>query len=127
MDYDPSQLPDVDTVELVNLKGLNLNQVREYMKAKDTPCVRIKGETAQQIAHLWRQLPPDEQMRCHVPPFGLRFYMGNKLLVQGSICWGCNNIFVEENGEDLVYEFDGLHPNSQRLLALLEFLAERSF
>lgn len=125
MDYDPSQLPDVDAIELVNLKDL---QISGYMKIpKDAPYVRIKGETAQQIAHLWRQLYPDEQMRCHLPPFGLRFYAGNKLLVQGSICWQCNNISVEENGEDLVYEFDGLHPNSQRLLALLEFLAKQSF
>ncbi|HLO86169.1 MAG TPA: hypothetical protein VK203_14330 [Nostocaceae cyanobacterium] len=95
--------------------------------AKNAPFVRVKGETAQQIARLWRQLPPDEQMRCHIPPFGLRFYIGNKLLVQGSVCWQCNNIYVEENGEDLVYEFDAQHPHSQQLLALLQLLAERSF
>lgn len=125
MDYEPSQLPEVDAVELVDLKGLQLNRVSEYMRI--APFVRVKGETAQQIARLWRQLPPDEQMRCHVPPFGLRFYMGNKLLVQGSVCWSCNNIYVEENGEGLAYEFDGQHPHSQQLLALLQLLAKRSF
>lgn len=125
MDYEPSQLPEVDAVELVDLKGLQLNRVSEYMRI--APFVRVKGETAQQIARLWRQLPPDEQMRCHIPPFGLPFYEGNKLLVQGSVCWQCNNISVEENGEDLVYEFDAQHPHSQQLLALLQLLAERSF
>jgi len=121
MDYEPSQLPEVDAVEMVELVGLRPNRVSEYMRiAFDAPYVRVKGETAQQIAHLWRQLPPSEQMRCHNPPFGLRFYMGDKLLVQGSICWGCNNIYVEENGEKSVYKFDGQHTYSQQLLALLE-------
>jgi hypothetical protein len=35
---------------------------------------------------------------------------------EGSVCWGCNNILVEENGEDLVYTFDGEHKRSQQLL-----------
>ena len=127
MDYEPSLLPDIDAVELIDLKGIQLHRVKEYMRAKDTPYVRVIGETAQQIAHLWRQLPPDQQMRCHIPPFGLRFYVGNKLLVQGSICWECNNIWVEENGEDLVYTFDGGHQYSRQLFGLLQKTANQSF
>jgi hypothetical protein len=127
MDYQPSQLPDIDAVELVDLEGLQPNRVSEYMKiAKNAPHIHVQGDTAQQIAHLWRQLPPDEQMRCHNPPFGLRFYRGNNLLIQGSVCWECNNIFVEENGENLAYTFDGQHAHSQQLLALLEQLADQS-
>ncbi len=126
--YAPSQLPDIDAVELVDLKGLRPNLVSGYMgAAKNAPFVRIKGETAQQIAHLWRHLPPDEQMHCHNPPFGLRFYVDNKLLVQGSVCWECNNIHAEENGENLVYEFDAQHPHSQKLFTLLQLLAKQSF
>jgi hypothetical protein len=49
--YAPSQLPDIDAVELVDLKGLQPNLVSEYMKiAQNAPFVRVKGETAQQIA-----------------------------------------------------------------------------
>ena len=126
--YVPSQLPNIDAVELVDLKGLEPNLVSEYMKiAKNALFVRVKGETAQQIAHLWRQLPPEGQMRCHFPPFGLRFYVENKLLVQGSVCWQCNNIHAEQNGENLLYEFDAQHPHSQQLFALLQSLAEQSF
>jgi hypothetical protein len=128
MDYEPSQLPDVDAVDLVDLKRLQPNRVSEYMGiAKDAPHVRVKGETAQKIASLWRQLPADEQMRCHFPPFGLRFFMEDKLLVQGSICWECNNIFVQENGEESAYKFDGLHAHSQQLLSLLKQIADQSF
>lgn len=127
MDYEPSQLPDVNAVELVDLKGIELHRGREYMRTKDALCVRIKGGTAQQISHLWRQLPPDEQARCHVPPFGLRFYFDNKLLVQGSVCWACNNIWVEENGKDFVYTFDGGHKYSRQLLDILKKIAAQSF
>lgn len=126
--YAPSKLPDINAVELVDLNGLQPNLVSGYMgAAENAPFVRVKGETAQQIAHLWRHLPPDEQMRCHNPPFGLRFYVDNKLLVQGSVCWNCNNIHAEENGENLVYEFDAQHPHSQELLTLLQLLAKHSF
>jgi hypothetical protein len=124
--YAPSQLPDIDAVELVDLRTLHLGSVG-MSKVKNAPFVQVKGETAQQIAHLWRHLPPDEQMRCHNPPFGLRFYMDNKLLVQGSVCWNCNNINVEENGKNLLYEFDAQHPHSQKLFALLQLLAKQSF
>jgi hypothetical protein len=127
-EYEPSQLPDIDAVELVDLKSLQSNRVNGYMRiAKDAPHVHVQGETAQQIAHLWRLLPFGEQMRCHIPLFGLRFYVGNMLLVQGSVCWKCNNIFVEENGEDLAYTFDAEHTHSQQLLALLKEIVDRSF
>ena len=124
--YAPSQLPDIDAVELVDLRTLHLGSVCMSI-VKNAPFVQVKGETAQQIAHLWRYLPPDEQMRCHNPPFGLRFYMDNKFLVQGSVCWECNNIHAEENGKNLLYEFEAQHPHSQELFALLQLLAEQSF
>jgi len=117
-DYAPSQLPDIDIVELVELSGLQPERVSD----KSLRFVRVKKETAQKIAYLWRQLPPGEQMRCHYPPFGLRFYMGNKLVVQGSICWECNNIFAQENGENLIYEFYAQHPHSRQLFALLQHI-----
>jgi hypothetical protein len=125
MNYQPANLPEIDAVEIVDLKGLQPDQVNEYMRmAKNAPCIRVEGENAQEIASLWRQLLHDEQMRCHIPPFGLRFYIGKKLLIEGSICWECNNIFVEENGEDLAYTFDAQHPYSQELLSLLQQRAD---
>jgi hypothetical protein len=127
MDYEPSHLPDIDAIELVVLRGLYPNHVSDYMKiAKNASCVHLQGDIVQQIAHLWRQLPPDEQMRCHNPPFGLRFYRENELLLEGSVCWECNNIFVRENGEDLAYRFDGQHAHSQQLLALLTQIKDQS-
>ena len=121
MDYDPSQLPNIDAVEVVELKGILPNRVSEYMReAINAPTIRIDGEAAQHIAHLWRQLPPGEQMRCHMPHFGLRFYAGGNLLLQASLCWDCNNIFINQGELDLYFNFNGQHPLSRELLALLK-------
>jgi hypothetical protein len=125
MTYQPASLPEIDVVEIVDLKGLQPDRVNEYMRmAKNAPFTLIEGENAQKIACLWRHLPHDEQMRCHMPPFGLRFYLGKQLLIEGSVCWECNNIFVVENDEDVAYTFDAQHPYSQELLSLLRQLSD---
>src|SRR5688572_11429846 len=82
----PSSLPSVDAVDLVDLSGVYANGVDDYMDAAaDAPSVRVSGAEAERIAALWRQLPPGEQARCHVPPFGLRFYAGGRVLSRASI------------------------------------------
>src|SRR5687767_1020203 len=105
--YNPNQLSDIDAVEIVNLKGIYADCVSKYMKESlNAPHVRLIGNLAQQIANLWRELPESGQMRCHNPPFGLRFYNTNRLLLQGSICWECNNIYGDLSGKEFFYEFD---------------------
>lgn len=117
MNYNSNQLSDIDAVEVVNLRGIYADRVNEYMKESiDAPHVRVVGDLAQQIATLWRELLPGGQMRCHNPQFGLRFYSNDKLLLQGSICWECNNIFGDISGKEFLYEFDAEHPISQKLL-----------
>ncbi len=59
-------------------------------------------------------------MRCHCPSFGLRFYSNNKPHLQASICWECNNIFIDMGEQALSYEFDAEHPHSKELLALVK-------
>lgn len=113
----PSSLPDVDTVEVVSLRGLNPNRVDEYMAvAKEARRVRVTGAEAQRLAELWRALPPGGQMRCHAPPFGLRFFAGDKLLCEASICWRCNTIFGKAGADEVFFAFDGSLPASRELL-----------
>jgi hypothetical protein len=120
----PSSLPPVDAVEVVDLAGVAAAGVRDYMDAAaDAPSVRVSGTEAQRIAELWRELPAGEQARCHIPPFGLRFYCGGGRLVgRASICWQCNNIFGDAGGQDLFFEFDASLPGSRQLLAECERL-----
>jgi hypothetical protein len=121
MEYNTSQLPEIDAVEVVNLRDIMGNRVNTYMKeAVSAPFVRVTGEVAQDIARLWRLLPVAEQMRCHVPSFGLRFYNNDNLHLQASVCWQCNNIFVDIGEQELSYTFDAQHSYSQELLALVK-------
>ena len=82
--------------------------------------MKVEDELAQEIASLWRQLPYDEQMRCHTPPFALRFWSGANAVLIASMCWRCNNIWITEGDERKYAQFDGEADISQRLLHLLE-------
>ena len=75
----PSSLPEIDAVEVVSLRGLNPNRVDDDMlAAQNARHVRLTGADAARVAGMWRALPGGQQMRCHVPPFGLRFFRGAK-------------------------------------------------
>ena len=102
--FTPASLPEIDAVEIVDLEG------------RSKPCRKIEGKLAQQIAELWRQLPPDRQMRCHIPAYRLRFYQQGNLIIEGSICWECNNIYASQGEDTFLYEFDATHAISQKLL-----------
>lgn len=118
-----SSLPAVDAVEVVDLAdvGFHIHRVSEYMTAATTsPFIRLRGAEAEHIAGLWRELQPAEQKRCHVPPFGLRFYAKGKLLCEASICWRCNNVHGRVNGHELFFEFDGSSPAARHLLTACE-------
>jgi hypothetical protein len=125
MTYVPTQLPGVDTVEVLVLSEetddspTQLLDIVKWQKFPVSFSIEVSGDVAQEIANLWRHLPPDEQMRCHLPPFGLRFYAKRMLLLESSICWQCNNIWIKMNGKNATYTFDGSHEVSQKLLATL--------
>jgi hypothetical protein len=77
----------------------------------------VEGPTALRIAQLWRELPPGETARCHSPPFGLRFILEGQVICEGSICWECNNIYGNFEGEVFFYQFDAEAAESKALLA----------
>lgn len=88
--------------------------------AKNVRRVRLVGSEANRIAALWRALPEAEQMRCHVPPFGLRFFAGGELVCEASICWECNNVFGQAGADEMFFEFDGSSAASRELLKACE-------
>ncbi|HYP98417.1 MAG TPA: hypothetical protein VER96_07070 [Polyangiaceae bacterium] len=110
-----------DAVEVVDLSGLSPQRVSGYMVAaaiEGAPRARVVGEAAAEIVSRWNDLPADGQARCHIPPFGFRFFLRGALLVEASVCWQCNNIHGESSGAPFWYEFDGAAAVSRRLLAL---------
>jgi hypothetical protein len=113
----PSSLPPIDAVDVVDLFGVDSDGIADYMgAAANARCVRVVGADAQRIASLWRKLPAGEQARCHIPPFGLRFYSNGRIVTQASICWECNNIFGDAAGERLFFEFNANGRSSWDLL-----------
>jgi hypothetical protein len=119
--FSPSSLPPISDVEVVMLDKVRPKKsVHEYMQATSgAPSIVVDGRPAKRLATLWRQLPKGNQMRCHMPPYGLRFFAGDRVLCQGSVCWECNNIYGDVEGEPFVYEFDAEAKASQALLSEL--------
>lgn len=119
------QLPQVEFVDIVNLKGVETNCVSEYMQnAVDAPSIRLEGKAAEEIADLWRRLPKDLNMRCHIPPFGLRFYCNGELYLRASLCWQCDNIFGDIKGEKFSSTFNPKHRTAKKLLSLCKQMFE---
>jgi hypothetical protein len=71
-----------------------------------------KGAT---LANLIDALPDGEQNRCHTPPYGLSFMLGDRMVWWLSVCWGCNNV---ASGDGLKYRktFNGESEPAVRLL-----------
>ena len=110
----------VTEVEVVVLTGSKSDRVSDFMETaakSDAPRVKLLGRDAGLIANLWNALPPGHQDRCHIPPFGLRFFSAGTLLLEASLCWECNNIFGIADGARFSFEFDASAAASVELLA----------
>ncbi|MDP3238062.1 MAG: hypothetical protein Q8N26_35045 [Myxococcales bacterium] len=119
-DWRADSLPEIDAVEVVDLEEVEPLTGSDYMSAATlAPTVRVSGSAAKTIAALWRSLPAGSQARCHDPPFGLRFFLGDKLVAEASLCWMCNNVVGGTWEGTFWFEFDGEAPGSLELLAAL--------
>ena len=117
--YAPSTLGPVDEVRIVDLRAVEAPRVSLYMRAHDTPAWTAQGDEAQAIATLFRRLPYDEQMRCHIPPFGLRFLRSGETVLEVSMCWKCNNAFGYAGDAEVHFSVSGDDDGARELLALL--------
>ena len=117
----PASLPAISAVEIVSLRNTFADRAGlEMQSAEDAPFVVLENEQAQRIAWLWRQLPSNaEEMRCHTPPYGLRFRNTVGIFLRVSVCWKCNNIYGDSKGEAVHFVFDGSHPKSRLLLEVM--------
>lgn len=136
--YDPTTLPEIEAVgvytfrdHIPSISGHNAEEQklmltdvtnfkvhdREFPVAKS---IITRDFAATTVAHLWRQLPENQQMRCHFPAYGLRFVHNGRVILSASLCWACNNIYISTQEEDTVYMFDGRAPVSQQLFTYLQ-------
>lgn len=119
-DYKPGGLGLVDEVHVLDLRGTSASQVSEYIRLPNLEFVVVKGDQAQNIAGLWRALPSGNQARCHIPPFGLRFFRDGEEVVGASLCWDCNNVMGYEGDRCIFFEFNAGATPSKALLRCLK-------
>jgi hypothetical protein len=77
----------------------------------------MSAEERQRLRALMLGLPDGEPARCHTPGFGLRFGRPRELYV--SLCFSCNNIFVDRE----MVTFDAGSPQARKLLVFLRSCA----
>jgi hypothetical protein len=116
----PNMLPEIDEVWVVDLCGLDFGPGDFETRGAAAPAVNVAGVEVQRIAELFRTLPPGEEARCHMPPFGLRFVSAGKIVCEASICWECTNVYGRVEGRDISYGFDGSSAGARELLRILE-------
>lgn len=94
--------------------------------------VTVKGIEAERMASLLRAFQPfiSETINangqhgfagypdCHFPPFAYRFYSGDKLLYDTSVCWGCSNLIVGPDGKRHYFYFNKETKEAKDLLDL---------
>jgi hypothetical protein len=59
--------------------------------------VTLKGKELQAFLKVWQfqEVSYLRQAMCHGPTYGFRLYRGKRLSFETSMCWSCNNFYVE--------------------------------
>lgn len=113
------KMPQADrvVVSLLDLDGTETEKfpIRPYdMNAAVIKSIQLDGQAAEDLARLWRTRGfGGGYMFCHFPAYGLRFFAGDKLLVETSLCWMCQNCYVQEI--DGGYDWLGFHDRGGEL------------
>jgi len=96
-----TELPDYDRIRIYALSGAPFrgNEGFPILPYDGAVCkivdeVEVSGKQADAICKLWRTLNDEpNQAMCHSPPYGFRFYRGEKMEYETSMCWKCNNYY----------------------------------
>jgi hypothetical protein len=122
-------LPRCDRVDILRLEenidwdatsGFPIRPYKKFAKVLDTKT--LSEPDAESIAAIWRsqtfEVPGQHhfQALCHDPVYALRFYRGNSVIFETSICFHCSNFFVTYKGEPHWWGFDTSTPAAETLL-----------
>jgi hypothetical protein len=130
-------LPHSDRVEVFHLSGTAFARdeadrpkpgegfpIRAYgsAEAKILGRTTLNGTDAEALAAMWRAQTFDWglQALCHSPAYGLRFYSGNKLTFETSLCFHCSNFYVTDLLGSGWWGFDSKSPTAQELLRRIQ-------
>lgn len=84
----------------------------------------LTGENLKEFLDVWKNFPIDNSrpsVMCHFAVYGIRFYRKEKLIFQTSLCWACENFYVDTRffGSDWI-GFDSGSADSRRLLEICD-------
>lgn len=123
------KLHSIDTVEVLTLASWGSSSLGSRLKTMSEVFPILMSTLVNDslivgaIVDLWHNLPEYEQVRCHFPPYGLRFISQESIVLEVSICWKCNNIWTISPEKRGVYNFDGSSEPAQKFLNLLRYLS----
>lgn len=82
----------------------------------------LTGADADRITQLWgsQTFGLEYESLCHQPAYGFRFYRGESLRFETSVCFQCSNFTVLLFGDQGQWGFDTTTPRAQELLARLQ-------
>lgn len=105
-------VPDADRIDLFHITGAverdkNNGDVFE-IAGDDVSFVvasrkTLRGKNCKKIIDAWRRLQIPKGPGgafCHTPPYGIRFYRGNDVLLETTICWECHNFYMPTIDQD---------------------------
>lgn len=127
-------IPDADRIDLYHITGIverdKKNGAGFELAGKDVSFVvsskkTLRGKNCQKIIAAWRRLRiPDGSggAFCHTPPYGIRFYRGNDVLLETTICWECHNFYmptIDQNTGGLRLSLQSVEDKGNRLFEVL--------
>jgi hypothetical protein len=84
-----SQLPKIDKIEVYQLDTDGEGHVEGVVSTRS-----VTGKDAQNLANLWRKQDYDFHYAaaCFEPAYAVLFWQGDSLVVEGQICFNCEQV-----------------------------------
>jgi hypothetical protein len=81
-------LKNINKIELMNVES----RMGNIEKVDETKI--IEGKETQQILNVWREQKygGGSAAACHQPPYAIKFYSKNKIVLFVTVCWSCHNL-----------------------------------
>jgi hypothetical protein len=120
------ELYDCDGVEIVAVSGRPGDPdgvAGSFLEYPATARLRLSDEASKKAVDAWISLARGQVFsgKCHQPPYGLRFFRGNKLVFETTVCWDCSNYTIPMPFLGRVeYGFDEKNSDAKDLLTLLQ-------
>jgi hypothetical protein len=84
----------------------------------------LNGQEAARVLNAFERLPWDQTqgMRCHHPAFRIERLAGDTVLLEATICFGCNNVRFRKPEGKGTQGFDASKENAKSFHTMLEEL-----